>query len=533
MASLGAGPAPAQRQPAASDLGARVYNVRGHGAKGDGKTLDTTAFQTAIDACTGDQGGTVLVPAGEFLIGTIVLKNNVTLHLAPQAHVLGSTDINHYTSGREQPGNSFGRVLIYAADAENVSIEGRGTIDGQGEKYLDGAKDDGEKTQGRRRPHLLEFVRCKRLTLRDVSLVDSAYWCTRITQCSFVKVDGVSIHSRVNFNNDGLHFTSCEHVKVSNCEVACEDDACALFGSNRDVTVANCTFSTRWSVFRFGGGVCRNVTVSNCVIQDTFGCPIKMQVRSGDRMENMIFSNLVMDNVTGPIYIGLGTVPRNSMNPAETKPGGVVRNILFEGIRATVAEAPDLTDYPYLVNSTISGVYPGEHRTCIELSSVAGQFIENVSFNNVQITYAGGGTAREGALRSVPQMSGGEYFSLGVLPAYGMYARNVRGLTLNNVRFEVAKADLRPALFFDHVEDATVSAFAAQGNLKAESLVRFIDVRDVMLSGCRVLKSAARFLQVEGARNRGIVVDGGDLSGALVPVYFSLGASKETVKVRE
>src|SRR5262249_21220576 len=142
--------------------------------------------------------------------------------------------------------------------------------------------------------------------------------------------------------------------------------------------------------------------------------------------------------VTGPIYIGLGSSPRNSLNPNETRPGGVVRNIAFRGIHATVAAKPDLTEFPYLPGTPISDIYPGEHHTCINLTSMPGQFIENISFDDVHITFAGGGTAQEAALRDVPQVSGGEYFACGVPPAYGLFARCIRGLTLNNVRFEVA-----------------------------------------------------------------------------------------------
>ena len=64
----------------ANDIGARVYNIRDFGAKGDGKTADTLAVQSAIDTCNKEQGGTVLVPAGVFVIGTVELKSNVTLH---------------------------------------------------------------------------------------------------------------------------------------------------------------------------------------------------------------------------------------------------------------------------------------------------------------------------------------------------------------------------------------------------------------------------------------------------------------------
>jgi hypothetical protein len=520
----------AQKQASAREnAGVRTYNVRHYGAKGDGKTLDTAAFQAAIDACANDKGGTVLVPPGEFLIGSIELKNNVTFHLAGAARLLGSTNIDHYKKDVEDvPWGKY--ALIYAVDSENLSIEGKGTIDGQGAKFLPGAKDDGDRLPGRPRVQLTIFLRCKNLTIRDVALVNSSYWCTHFNRCRHVNVNGVRIHNRVNFNNDGLHFDDCEHVKISNCHVVCEDDACALFGSTRDVTVTNCTFSTRWSVFRFGGGASENITVSNCVIHDTFGCPIKMQVDKGSRMENMIFSNLIMNNVTGPIYIGLGSVPRNSTQPSETQPGGIVRNILFKGIRATVAPVPDLKDYPYAVGTPIDDVYPGEHRTCIDLTAFDGQFLENIIFSDVHITCAGGGNAKEAALRDVPQVSGAEYFGLGVLPAYGMYARNVRGLTLHNVRFDLAAPDLRPSLVFDHVVDAALNGFSAEGNPNAESLLRFTATRDALLTACRVLKSCAAFLQVEGTANEGITIAASDLTRAASPVAVSRGARMEAVK---
>jgi len=519
--------------PVDSLLGGRAYNVRDFGAKGDGVTSDTIAVQAAIDACNRDRGGTVIVPAGDFLIGTVELKSNVALYLSAQGRLLGSTNIAEYHPGRGIPPGNGNLVLISAAGAENVSIEGPGTIDGQGAKFLPGAKDDGEREPGRPRAHLLVFYHCRNIRLHDALLTNSSYHCVRILGCNGVNVDGIRINNRVIFNNDGLHFNSSEHVKVSNCSIVCEDDACALFGSNRDITVTNCSFSTRWSVFRFGGGQCDGVAVSNCVITDTFGCPIKMQVRAGDRMENMIFSNLVMTNVTGPIYIGLGSAPRNALNPALIRAGGIVRNIQFRGITATVAAQPDLTAFPYLPGTPISDIYPGEHHTCIDLTSVPGQFIENITLSDVTVTYAGGGTKEIGALRDVPQVSGGEYFACGVLPAYGLYARNVRGLVLNNVRFTLAAPDARPAVVFDHVVDAAANGLAVQGDPSAEATLRLMDSRDVLLSSPRLLTPAAVFMQVEGADSASIAVDGGDLAKAAQPLGFARGAEKNSVHCRE
>ena len=513
------------------DLGARVYNVRAFGAAGDGNTLDTAPVQAAIDACHREGGGVVLVPAGDFLVGTLELKSNVTLHLSARGRLLGSGKGEHYRAGNGVPPGNGNVVLISAANAENVTIEGRGTIDGNGAKFFTGRGDNTGPGQNSaegyfQRPHLLVFYRCKNLLVRDVFLTASAYHCARVLQCSRVRLEGVRIHNRVNKNNDGFHINSSEFVHISNCDVACQDDACALFGSNRFVTVTNCTFSTRWSVFRFGGGEAENIAVSNCVIYETYGCPVKMRCGARSRFENITFSNIIMKDVTGPIYIGLDSRPRRPNNDASPLTRGVVRNIAFNGIRATVvAEGRQHADLPFK-----SEYRPGETRTCVVLNGVGDEYLENISFHDVHIKFEGGGTAAE-ARREVPQTAG-EYFETGTPPAYGLYARGVRGLTLDNVRLEAAAPDLRPAAVFERVSDATVNGLCAQGTPRAESLLRFAETRDVLLTACRVLTPAALFLLLEGAGSRGIVVDGGDLSNAAETVGYARGATEAAARVR-
>jgi Glycosyl hydrolases family 28 len=513
--------------------GTGVHNIRNYGAKGDGKTPDTAAVQAAIDACEKDRGGIVLVPAGDFVVGTIELKSNVTLHLSAAGRLLGSDKIEHYSPGKGVPPGNGNVVLLYAVNAENVSIEGKGTVDGQGAKFYTGKGDNTGPGQNREqgyvnRPHLAIFYRCKNLSVQDAFLTASAYHCMRILECTRVQLQGVRIHNRVNKNNDGFHLVSNQYVHIANCDIACQDDACALFGSNKFVTVTNCSFSTRWSVFRFGGGKSENITVSNCVIYETYGCPIKMRFGSGSGIENAIFSNLVMSNVTGPISIGLDSTSRRSSASADgTRPKAYVRNLVFSGIRATVvAEGRQHADLPFP-----SSYRPGETRSCIVLNGAGEDFLEGISLSDIQLTFEGGGTTEEAARRDVPKMAG-EYFELGVLPAYGLYARNVRGLTLHNIRFEVTKPDLRPAVVFENVEDAGVNGLSAQGNPKAQGLLRLTDARDVYLSGCRVLTPTAAFVHTEGASSRGITIDGGDVAKAATIASFGNGASKEAVKVR-
>lgn len=533
--------------------GPRVYDIRDFGAKGDGKTLDTAALQAAIDACTKDQGGTVLVPAGTFVIGTTELKSNVTLHIAAGGKLLGVAEGKQYYAADKIPlsGDSTlndGNVgLLFAVEAENVTVEGPGMIDGQGSQFRSptrGAPSPAGIT-GPHRPYHMLFHRCKNLTVRNIFLKDSAFHSVRIIQSNYVYLDGIHIKGRVIHNNDGFHFISSEYVHMTNCDVQSQDDACALFGSCKFVTITNCSFSTRWSVFRFGGGVAENIVVSNCILNEVWGCPVKMRCGPGSRFENISFSDIVMNNVTGPVSIGLGArrqrTPSGGISNTQTNltsasetnteedkslPPGVVRNVSFSNIRATVAKPLPLTDAEY-----ISTYNPGEVFSCITLNAYDENFLENISFSNVHVTFPGGGTAEQAAVRDVPKVAG-EYYTMGVPPAYALFARNVRGLTLDNTRFEMATPDLRPAIVFDHVVDAAVNGLSVQGLQDAESSLRFIESRDVLLGSPRLLKPAAVFLQVEGAANENIIIDGGDISKAATPVAFKNGADEKAVKVR-
>ena len=545
--------ADADKVASSGSPGARVYDIRDFGAKGDGQTLDTAALQAAIDACTADQGGTVLVPAGTFVIGTTELKRNVTLHICAGGKLLGVADGKQYHAADKIPleGDSTlgdGNVgLLFAVEADNVTVEGPGMIDGQGSQFRAPKKGmlSPAGISGSHRPYHLLFYRCKNLRVRDIFLKDCAFHSVRIIQSSFVYLDGIHIKGRVISNNDGFHFISSEYVHMSNCDVQSQDDACALFGSCKFVTITNCSFSTRWSVFRFGGGVAENIVVSNCILNEVWGCPIKMRCGPGSRFENISFSDIVMNNVTGPISIGLGARRRRTpdgagsltqtnlpsaseTNTEEDKslPPGVVRNISFNNLRVTVTKPQPLTDAEY-----ISTYNSGEVFSCITLNAYDENYLENIDFSNVHVTFPGGGTAEQAAVRDVPKVAG-EYYTMGVPPSYALFARNVRGLTLNNVRFDLASSDLRPSIVFDHVADAAVDGLSVQGVPEAESALRFIESKDVLLGSPRLLKPAAVFLQVEGAANEAITIDGGDVSKAATPVAFKNGAEEKAVKMR-
>jgi len=512
--------------------GTNIYNIRDYGAKGDGTTLDTKAIQNAIDKCFNNNGGTVLIPAGNFLSGTLELKSNVTLHLSAAAKLLGSPKREHYTAGNGVPPGNGNIVFLYAANANNVSIEGNGTIDGNGLAFYNGKGDNtgpGQHGVGGNfdRPHLGIFYQCTRLSIHNVFCTASAYHCFRILGCKQVHIDGVRIYNRVNKNNDGFHFNNNEYVHLVNSDVQCQDDACALFGSNKFVTINNCTFSTRWSVFRFGGGQSQNIAVTNCLIYETYGCPIKISAGKAN-IENLIFSNIVMRNVTGPIGIGFSGTAENNTSDTQ-KP--FIRNIVFNAIRATVVAKP--VDHPD-IHFGVS-VRPGESNSCITLNAMGAYYLENISFTDVHIQYAGGGTAEQAAKRSIPEVAA-EYFGVWETapagpPAYGLYARNVKGLTLHNVRFEYEQADARPAVIFDNVQDAAINGLSVKGSEGAE-LLRFINTKDVLLTATRVLTPAAVFLQVEGAASEGIMVEGGDRRKTKTALNCTNGATTAAAVIK-
>ncbi len=550
---LGSRPLAAQStQSGSHDLGARVYNVRDFGAKGDGKAMDTAALQSAIDACTRDGGGTVLVPAGIFQIGTTELKSNVTLHIAAAATLLGSADGKQYHAVDAIPLHGDTTLvdgnwaLLFAVHAKNVTIEGPGTIDGQGYQFHSPVRGQAPPSGigGSKRPYHVLAYQCEGLTIRNLDLLDCAYHSIRVIQSKRVHMDTLYIHNRVNGNNDGFHFISAQFVTISNCIVMSQDDACALFGSCQNVTVTNSFFSTRWSVFRFGGGDVRNIAVSNCVLHQVYGCPIKFQGNPGSTYDNLSFSNIVLDDVTGPIHVGVGPraprrVPPGAPPPAvkddmmaahegESTTPAVLRNISFSNIHGNVTTNPGQIDEAKVT----SNANEGEKHSAIVFNCVGGATMENVSMSDVHLTFGGGGTAEDAARRELPEFAG-EYFMLGAIPAYGLYARGVRGLTLENIRLQTAATDLRPAVIFDHVTDAAVSGLSVTADPAAESAVRMMSSKQVLITAPRLLDSTKVFLSLEGSGNERIVIDGGDISLAAQPLVLKDGASKDSVKFRD
>lgn len=524
------------------DKNTGVYNIRDFNAKGDGKTLDTKAVQAAIDTCSKNGGGTVFVPPGVFVIGTVELKSDITLYLSSGSTIMGTTDGKEYHEVNAIPLkgdttlNDGNWALLYAVNARNISIEGHGTIDGQGaafKKRADGSIAPNLLVDESRPYHFLAY-KCLGINVRDISLVNCAYHSIRIIQSERINLNSIYINNRVNVNNDGFHFISCKNVSISDCTLICQDDACAFFGSCEGLNITNSKFSTRWSVFRFGGGKVKNIVVNNCIFFQVYGCPIKFQGSPGSSLENASFSNLIFEEVTGPIYIECGyseKSPSYNLEPAAYHPNGkasvIVRNVSFDQISGSIAASPGkLPGWESNIRT-----YPGEPLSCVTISSSDNALIENVSFTNIRLTFFGGGTVVDAARRKLPQSSGG-YFTMGPMPAYGFYIRSVYGLTMHNITLNVQNEDLRPGVILDGVNNAMIDNLAIQAFPKALAAICTLRSEDILLRSPRLLTQTQVFLRVEGSENKDILIDGGKISKALKTVVDDSGTIPSTVRLR-
>jgi hypothetical protein len=503
---------------------ARDYDVRDFGATGDGATLDTKAIQAAIDKCADDGGGRVVLAGGRvYLSGGVVLRSNVTLQIDAGSVLRGSLDKDDYPDITPQlpylytP--RFTRQLIYAERETHIGITGHGTIDGQGtHEVFDHQKNPGDKD----RPYILRFVQCTRVRVRDVTMLESARWCSHYLACDDVVIDGVTILCTPRANRDGIDIDSCNRVRISNCRVETGDDAIVLKATAHrpctNVTVINCNLSSQAAAFKLGtesNGGFENIVMSNCTIYDTGGSGIALLMVDGGTFDRVSISNVVMDNVEAPLCIRLGNRARPM--PGEDPPGmGAMRNIVISGVQARGAGS--------------LGCY---------ISGIAGEYIENVTLRDIRIEYAGGGTLEQ-AQAAVPQRETAYpgQRTLGTLPAYGLFIRHVRNLTIDglDLSFDPQAGEQRPALVLDDVIDANLSKLRAQPVAQMPTL-RMTDCQGVLLYGCQLAAPQGPFVGVEGALTRDICLLGNDLRHAQPPVTTGQtvpdGAVRQTLPARE
>jgi polygalacturonase len=439
-----------------------IADITQYGASRGLTTPQTPFIQKAIDACAANGGGVVVIPPGEFLSGTLWLKSHVTLRVEAGGRLVGSDKIDDYRSDTgmfiDAVDQKRGRCLFYGENAENITIEGQGTIDGRGALF---------GPDGHDRPFLVRFRRCKKLLVRDITLRDSGGWVSHYLECEQVRITGVTIHSHVNGNNDGIDLDSCRGVIVSDCDIDTGDDAICVKSttgqSSEDILVNNCRIKSDWGALKLGTesvGDYRNIVISNCVIRDTLGGGLKLISMDGCRMENIMVSNIIMDRVSGPIFLRLGARLRKYFDrEARTVPGHM-KNIVIQNIRGSVWE-----------KGGPSFGLPRRAGICV--TGIPGHPIENVLFENIEFTFPGGGTPEEANRREVPELIADypEFPRFGPLPAWGFYIRHARDIRLKEIRLNVEQPDARTPIVIDDVQELKLTDVETRGKT-AEPLLR-------------------------------------------------------------
>lgn len=304
----------------------KMRNVKDYGAVGDGIALDTAAIQRAID-----DGGIVYVPEGIYRTGTIYLRSNGGLHLAAGAVLRGSHERNDYNADDFCPQNEVftkefvtGAHLIVAVEQENITIEGHGTIDGEGHYWMNESNPipyapDEYAPNAERPGQMIFFCECKNVHVTDVNIINGPYWHLFFHGCEDVYARGLTIRGdRPRWTNDGIDIDCCKRVCVSDCIIDVGDDALTVRAHKAPLLHSD--------------GICENVVVTNCVLRADRDYGIRVGVGSGI-IRNCVFSNL---DVEGMNNAGIGIMGYWS---PEAKYATTIENIMFSNINVRGRQA--------------------------------------------------------------------------------------------------------------------------------------------------------------------------------------------------
>lgn len=430
--------------------GADVSIVK-YGATGDGNTLNTVAIQKAIDVCHQTGGGKVLFPEGRFLSGTIVLKDNVTLHLEKNAVLLGSTDLADYRNMdpfTEGLGIEVGWALLVAVDARNIGIEGAGTIDGQGSAIKAKHILTDIRPEGQRwglRPFLIRMVRCTGLKVTGVTLKSAGAWTSHYFQSKEILIEGIKIESIGVAHNDGIGIDGCQEVSIKDCDIISGDDALVFKTTSskmacRNIVVSGLRLKSNQAGIKIGTesmAAFENIKISGCHIYDTKNGGIKLLSVDGARISNVEISDISMENVRTPMLFRLGSRLNVFRKGEVRQQTGSLDQVTIRNVKAIAADDAQLMP-----------------PTGILITGVPGHDITNLTLAHIEITLAGGGTA-EDAKQVVPEAIDQypEIKTFGPkIPAYGLWARHVKGLKVINLKFNLKSKDLRPACVYEDVK---------------------------------------------------------------------------------
>ncbi len=492
-----------------------VFNVRNFGASGRKEDSAQAAIQQAIDTCAAAGGGMVYLPPGEYTTGTLFFRSHVRIFIEAGATVFSS----------KNPADFIQRGLFYAEDVENISLEGRGTVDGQGEYvYRETDMRDwyiypneiAARAAGwplsRSFPtpesigNLVLFVRATDVRITGLSFVRSPSWTMHLWGCERLVIDSVYVRTSLldGVWADGIDPDGCKDVHINNCTIETGDDALVFYSSNifgparacENITVTNCRLSSASSGIKFCDGnqkAIRNVTIQNCVITSA-NRGIAFMLFDGGVLENVIISNITIETQRSewfwwgdgdPLHFRLIQRSEIDANIDKTTepPIGAMRNII---VRDVLAKG--------------SG-------SCL-IHGSTNSLLESVTFDNVRLELA-----------FEPQASPRKF-------EHALRLENARNIRFRN--FEVVWAEphgpeWQSALSADNVQGLVLDGFSASQapNNNHAPAVELNDVRGARILNCQAQPGTGTFLQVSGAASQGIVLLQNDFSQALEAVKIS------------
>ncbi|MBT4496143.1 MAG: hypothetical protein HOC74_00390 [Gemmatimonadetes bacterium] len=474
-----------------------IFAVNAFGATGDGATMDTESIQQAVDRAAEAGGGTVYFPPGDYLAGTIRLRDNVTLYLEYGSTLWGSTDLAQYDAEHKH--------LLYARNAGNIAIAGRGAIDGNGPRFWDGGRLErwlrGECDLPRT-SDMIRFDKCENITIEDIEVRYGAFWnigfghCHRIAVRALTIING--IYEEDGPNTDGINLWHCTRVRVSDCDIQTGDDCIVVLGDSRDVTITNCHLTSSETALMISG--VRNLTVSNCTIHDS-GSGIGFRVWNGITVDGVLIDNVAIDvssrfNTGGqaiylwsfPLYIESNDeIPKDEPLP----PAGVVDNVTISNVTAKVNGGIFITGFREKEG-----------------------YVKRLTLQNIEIVMLGRMKKSE-ELNADPPDPYPIYGHHGA--PYAMYFRWIDDLKLRNLRFTwntPEQADWGSALRCVDVGELEIAGFEGRQAIPSDApAIRLINVGRAFVHGCRAPEHTGTFLSLEDGTGD-LTLTGNELSRA-------------------
>jgi polygalacturonase len=497
-----------------------IFNVKDFGATGKKMPSAQAAIQKAIDACAAAGGGMVYLPPGEYSSGKLILKSHVRLHIEAGATLYSIKDKSAFGN------DPLKEALLFADGAENISIEGLGTVNGQGqyEWRLNDIEDDFirpnlDQMVAQGKPLLRSFpkkdqfgklvllLRCKDVRITGLSFIDSPSWTIHPYACERLVIDGIYIKSSLKEGvwADGIDPDGCKDVRISNCTIETGDDALVFYSMNwygpalpcENITVTNCRLTSSSSAIKFCDGnmnAIRHVTIDNCVIRSS-NRGIAFMNFDGGEVSDVVLSNLTVECVRNdwfwwgdgdPLHFNIKrrSEVHKSIKPEDDKnPAGKIRRVLISNVIARG------------YGSSICNGHPES-------------WLEDITLSNVKLTVAHDPAAAYDKARSA------------------LVFKQVRNLKLKDVEVTWEKPGYdswESALVLDEIDGLHLDHFSGSAWQTKHPAIRLNQVEHAVVRNLSAATGTETLLQFTGGRTKGILLQGNDFRLARNPFLFETG----------